>query len=549
MMDASASASASGAWPAQAPAGAPNCEAEQQGQRDLLRRLRAGWEGRGCRVQVFETHISWIYVVDQLAYKFKKAMRFDVLDYSTLAARRHCCLEELRLNRRLAPTLYLGLSAVTGSVARPELDGRGALLEPAVRMRAFPQETLWSARLSAGLLGGAEVDALALRLARFHADAELAAPDTPWGGAATLDRLGRADLAALAGLPGGRAVRAQLARVARWHDAQMAAPARFALRRAQGRVRACHGDLHSGNILTLEGRVEIFDGIEFNDALRWIDVISDLAFIIMDLRFHGRGDLAARLLRGYLGASDDYQGLAVLRYYLVMRALVRCKVCLLGARAPAPARPSQQLAQARRYLALAVRGLARRGALVLMHGLSGCGKSYCAGRLADPLEALWIRSDVERKHLHGVAATTSMAAPARQGIYDAASDAATYARLLQLARAGLGAGVSVIVDAACLRRGQRRPFQTLARELGAPYFIVDLRADEAVLRERLERRASGAPDASDAQVSLLAYQRAALEPLTPAERRHALALDGGASALDRRLAALAGTIRAAAPPS
>ncbi|MBV6319389.1 AAA family ATPase [Duganella violaceipulchra] len=513
-------------------------------QRALLQLLEAAWERGGCRFQRFETHISWVYVLDQLAYKFKKALRLDVLDYTTLAARHHCCLEELRLNRRLAPGLYLGVSAVTGSAEQPELDGGGAALEFAVRMRAFPQQALWSARLDAGQLQAGEVDALALQLARFHAGAAGAAPDAPWGSAGALDRLGRGDLATVSGLLRGRRARGLLAALARWHAAQMAAPHAFEQRRMAGHIRECHGDLHGGNILSWEGRVEVFDAIEFNDGLRWIDVISDVAFIVMDLRHHRRDDLAARLLQGYLAASDDYQGLAVLGYYLAMRALVRCKVCLWAANGAAPATARKARASARRYLAQAVRGLTQRGALVLMHGCSGSGKSVCAALLSGPLGAICLRSDVERKRLHGLTAATCMAAPAGQGIYDEASGEATYARLLALARAVAASGLTVIVDAAHLLYRQRQPFQQLARELAIPFFIVDLHAAAPLLRERLAQRAAGGADASDAGPELLAYQQAALEPLTPDELGHALPLDSGADDLAPRIAALVATIRA-----
>ncbi|NVD71851.1 AAA family ATPase [Duganella sp. BJB1802] len=522
---------------------AAGAEPDLEHQLALLRGLEARWEREGRRFQRFETHISWVYVLDDLAYKFKKALRFDVLDYSTLAARRHCCGEELRLNRRLAPGLYLGVSEVTGSAGQPELDGDGPALEYAVRMRTFPQQALWSVRLHAGLLEAGEIDALALQLAQFHAGAERVAPDAPWGSAQAIAQLGRGDLATVGGLLTGRTERAQLARLARWHAAQMAAPQRFAQRRAAGCVRECHGDLHSGNILSWEGRVEVFDGVEFNDELRWIDVVSDLAFLVMDLRFHGRDDLAARLLQGYLAASDDYAGLALLAFYQSMRALVRCKVYLLAATATtASDAAAVARATARRYLALALQVQPRRGAMVLMHGCSGSGKSYCASRLAAALGAICIRSDVERKRLHGLAATERMGAPGGQGIYDDAASEATYARLLQLARAIAAAGLNVVVDAAHLLRRQRQPFQALARELGLPLVIVDLRAGDALMRERLRLRALGLPDASDAGADVLDYQYATRQPLTAGERRNTLPLDSAAADLPERIAALARAI-------
>lgn len=493
-------------------------------QRSLLLALERGWRARGAVPQLFETHISWVYLVGGDAYKFKKALRFDVLDYSTLAARRRYCEAELALNRRLAPDLYLDVAAVTGAPERPELGGAAAAehapehaLEYAVHMRAFPQQALWSERLRAGVLAPAEVDALAARLADFHAAAARAPAASRWGRPEALRALARQDLASVAALLDAPAALAACRDLMRALATAAPPAALFRRRRAQGRVRECHGDLHCANILTLAGRVEAFDAIEFNPALRWLDAVNDLSFAVMDLRRHGRDDLALRLLDAYLSASGDYAGIALLDYYQARHAVARCKVTLLGAPSAAP--------DALSYLALAARPMAPGAAVLIMHGCSGSGKSHCARLLAAACGAVVLRSDVERKRLHGVAAATSMRAAPGAGIYGQADTAATYGQLLRAAEDIVGAGFPVVVDAACLLRWQRDGFAALARAHGLRCCIVDLRTDPAVMRSRLAARAPGA-DASDAGLQTLEYQLATREPLTAEEAGRALEAAG-----------------------
>lgn len=241
----------------------------------LLERLRR--TGRG--VTLVETPISLVVVLDDLTYKFKKALRLAFLDYRRRAARRRCCEEEVRLNRRYAPGLYLGVSRLTGPAAAPELDGDGPILDYAVRMRTFPQHALWSHRLEAGALSAAETHQLAVVLARFHDEAARCPPGVPWGVAAAVVSRTRADLRETCALLRARPAAQLLDRIARWHDRVAPRLVRaFSHRRARGAVRECHGDLHCGNIVTLDGVVLPFDGIEFDPALRWTDCMQDLAF-------------------------------------------------------------------------------------------------------------------------------------------------------------------------------------------------------------------------------------------------------------------------------
>ncbi|MBC7861156.1 MAG: AAA family ATPase, partial [Burkholderiaceae bacterium] len=482
-------------------------------QARLIGALAQALRRRGREVELFETHISTVLVAPPDAYKFKKPLRFDFLDFSTLEARRFYCEEEVRLNRRLAPQLYLGVAAIGGGARQPVIDQTGeqadAPLEYAVAMRAFSQQALWSERIARRLLGADEIDDLARLLARFHGAAPRAPLESAWGGIDVLRKTGDDNLVLLDALARDDDEKHEIAVLRHWQDARRRALAtRFGQRKADGFVRECHGDLHSANILTQGGEVAAFDCIEFNESLRWIDVINDLAFICMDLEFHGLHALAARLRNGYLEEGGDYEGAALLRYYQTELALVRWKINWLRARSQdaGPEAPACE-ALAARYRAYALQTMRPgRAALVITHGLSGSGKSTLARILVELCGAVRIRSDVERKRLYGAAPDGTGAAPPANELYGAQASAATYARLRALAAQLLQAGLPVIVDATFLQRARRHDFAALADALGVPFFILDIRAGADTLRARLIERARRGNDASDAGVEVLERQ-------------------------------------------
>lgn len=497
-------------------------------------------------VQVFETHLSWVLVAGESAYKLKKALRFDFVDFSTLEARHFYCEEELRLNRRMASDLYLGVIRITGTSTHPVIDGPGDPIEYAVKMRAFQQEALWERRIENGILGADEVDGLAKMISELHSNASIAPGDTLWGAPDTLQACASENLAQIDTVVNGEDERRELTELkAGGETLQRSLRAMFVQRKARGFIRECHGDLHCGNILTIDGRVQVFDCIEFNESLRWIDVMNDLAFIAMDLQFRDRPDLAARLVNRYLEISGDYEGLAVLRYYQTYRALVRSKVAFLRARQfPAESKEgSASRVLAKSYLDFAARYLApQRKAIMITHGYAGSGKSTFAGLLLEAVGAIRLRSDVERKRMHGLPPASGAGASPETGLYDPGITRALYDRLLTLARKIVEAGIPVIVDAAFLRHWQRRLFQSLAVELDAPFIIFDVRADPDTMRMRVLERARQGKDASDAGVEILAHQLANDEPLLDDEIPHVVVVDGESDLNSEMVQEIAGPI-------
>ncbi|MGH8292291.1 MAG: AAA family ATPase, partial [Gammaproteobacteria bacterium] len=316
------------------------------------------------------------------------------------------------------------------------------------------------------------------------------------------------------------------------------------VRRAQGWVREVHGDLHLANLTIYNGKLLAFDRIEFDAALRWLDVVSDSAFLVMDLLHHGRRDLAFRFLNRYLEHTGDYRGLPLLRYHLVYRALVRAKVARLQAGQMQHAESRRvQARNADQYMKLADSlRIDVPPRLVLMHGLSGSGKTWASERLMTHLPALRLRSDVERKRLHGLAPGQRSGSEPGGQLYDEEANARTYTELATLAQIVLAAGYSVIVDAAFLRQWQRRLFAELAAQLMIPWSIVECRAPHAVLRRRLDGRARVRDEISEANAAVLDYQLPTAQPLDSDERRHALYVDSG-TPFDA--AAMSAAIRAA----
>lgn len=509
------------------------------GARERVDALRAGIALQtGQPVRLIETHISWILLTPTLAYKLKKPVRLPFLDFSTLAARRHFCAEELRLNRRLAASLYRGVVDVCEGPAGPSLDGPGRVVDVALFMLRFPDGALWSEQLAQGLLAPRHIDALAHRIVAFHAAAAAAPAGSGFGLTAVHERITRRLIEAVDAHPmrlAAAGVEAEWPALRDWLSRQplLLAPL-WRARRAASRVRECHGDLHLANVLQLGEDSTAFDALEFDDELRWIDVLDDVAFLAMDLIAHDQPAFAFRWINACLEAAGDHAGLPALRYFMVRRALVRVQVRAI---AEVQGVVAQHGPGADDYLRLAV-SLARGGGarLAITHGLPGSGKSFVAQVLSEAVGALCARSDVERKRLFGLAPLQSSQGRVPGGIYGEGTTERTYQKLLEIAQLGLEAGWPVLIDAAFLRRPERARFAALAAALGVPFTIIDCRAPKAVLLERVARRQAAGGDASEADAAVLERLGSVDETLDERELAGALVVDAARPPVPKDLA-------------
>jgi len=456
-------------------------------------------------IRLVETHISWILLTGDYAYKIKKPVRLPFVDFSTLERRRFFCVEELRCNRAFAPGLYLDLVAVVRDGAgRISMGGSGELVDWAVQMRQFPAEVELERRLESGQLTMAHLADFGARLAGLHEQLPRHAGHADEVDARILAPV-EENFTTLLSVVDEPELRAQVRRIrvaTRRLGATLAGC--FAARLGDGHLRECHGDLHLGNLVWLEAAVTPFDCLEFDANLRWIDTMSDVAFLFMDCSVRGRADLAYAFLDGYLDASGDYPGAELLGFYAAYRALVRAKVAALQSHAP----------QLRRQLDWSQAWLERPpGAVILMSGLSGSGKSYLAERLAPALPAVRLRSDVARRQ----AAGSDGGAASRSERYSAAGIDAVYHSLFDLAERLLMQGQSVILDATFLEARHRQEMCARAVRHGARPLIVHCHAPQAVLVERVRKRQATGRDPSEADLAVLAQQAERWEDFSPAE--------------------------------
>lgn len=464
-------------------------------------------------VELVQTHISWVLLAGDYAYKIKKPVKLPFLDFSTLEHRYRCCLDELRLNRRFSPDIYLDVVGIFNTPQAPQWEGAGAPIEYAVKMHRFDESMRLDRVCARGQLGIAHLSDLADTLVSFHETAATAPPSSPFGAAGAVLAPALDNLRELTGLLVGADMPTRLAELKAWTESQfmLLAPLMNARKRA-GRVRECHGDLHLANMVLMDGHVRLFDCLEFNENLRWIDVASDIAFTYVDLLAHHQPGLANWFVNEVLSRSGDYEAALVLRFYAVYRALVRAKVAALSAAHRHGDSPDALI-----YVALAEHlMMPSKIGLVITHGLSGCGKTHASGErlLSDPLAStLRLRSDVERKRLFGMRSTERSESTLAAGIYAPDAQVRTYDHLLAVSDMLLRAGWSVIVDATFLKHADRVMFRELAKDTGAVFSILAPQATPSQLRQRVQARLKQGKDASEASLGVLERQVQTIEPL------------------------------------
>ena len=470
-------------------------------------------------VQVVETHMSWVLLTGEFAYKIKKPVHYSFVDLRSPERRAFYCREELRLNRRFSRNLYIEVCEITVADGTASVAGQGEVVDHAVRMRQFEGSQELDRLLADDRIEPVELDAFGRELAAVHRQ-------LPVDGGA--DAVGRPEAtrkvllenleqcqqgAALLGTDDVmRALRQPyLARVAE-------ADEWLERRWRQGHVRECHGDLHSRNVVKHGGRLVAFDCIEFDPSFRWIDVADDVAFLMMDLEARKFPSHAHAFRSGYLAESGDFAACRMLRLYQTHRALVRAKVMALEAAGKEGSGRESALEQHRGYLNYAEQQLQTgQTMLLLMFGLSGSGKTWLAEKLAPPLDAIHIRSDVERKRLAGLAEQQQSHSALGQDLYSRGMSTEVYERMVDCAGHALAGGYTAIVDAAFQRRDERARFKDLAVRHGVELRVIHCHAPRPELESRLRERSRMGRDASEADHAVLAWQERHLEPLQEQE--------------------------------
>jgi len=471
-------------------------------------------------IELIETHISWVILTDEYAYKIKKPLSLGFLDFSDLERRKFFCAEEIRLNKPSAPEIYLDVVPISNG-AQPRVGGDGQVIEYAVKMRRFDQDLRLDVQLADNKLSPADMKELGQVIAKRHKASERVAVeqrehqlkitrDFIWDNFTWLE---------------GTLDNEQLASLSAWTKLELEKlEALLGERFDAGFVRDCHGDLHLANLVRLPTGITTFDCIEFNADLRHMDVVCDIAFLVMDLVARERHDLAAGFLNRYLECTGDYAGVALLDLYFVYRCLVRAKVAAIGSKECTDETSRDgQLAEVRRYCAIAERQARKTSPLlVVMRGLSGSGKTWLSEQLLATLPAIRVRSDIERKRLFGLDEQADSESGVAAGIYANAANESVYALLCAHARLLLESGHNAILDAAFLQRAERDKALRAASDCGCAAVIVQVNAPLDTLRSRILQRAKARQDASEASLAVLEHQLRNSEPLTDKERKQTI---------------------------
>ena len=510
--------------------------------------LAAAYDHAAPDIVLLQTHISWVLLAGDYAYKIKKPVDLSFVDFSTLERREQFCHAELRLNRRLAPELYLEVVCISGTPDSPRVNGSGEPMEFAIKMQRFPQDALLNRVIDLGKLLPAHIDHVARKVAEFHARCPTADDETRFGDLEAIWQPVEENFQQLlsglekgafpvwqSGLDGNSHKegtvpspqwRERILCLQEWSRCEFDQRQHdFISRKRNGSIRECHGDMHLGNMILKGDQVIVFDCIEFNDNFRWIDVISEIAFLTMDLEDRSRPDLAHRFLNAYLEWTGDYEGLVVIPFYLAYRCLVRAKVDEIRFE-----QDDLTIAERKRiaddwhgYL-LQAGSYTQMPSPMMIITLSGSGKTTGTQPLVESLGAIRIRSDVERKRLLGinpVGRTDTISDDA----YSAEMNQRTYRRLAELATAIVRAGFSVVVDATFLKRSSRDDFRILSKQLNVPFALVSFETSQEQLRQRILERETRGLDASEANLDVLDYQLRVREPLQRDESEAAVVVE------------------------
>lgn len=477
-------------------------------------------------IQLIETHISWVVLTGDYAYKIKKNINLGFLDFSSLKNRQYYCEEELRLNQRLAEDIYLQVLPISINKNRFQLNDKGDVVEYVLKMKQFSSSGELDNLLDTGQLKNSHIDSFAKLISGFHRLVERSTKDDHYGLANYIYKPINENFEQIRKFSSQTQLSETLSKLEVWSQSNFKhLQLIFKQRKEQGYVRECHGDMHLHNMTWFNNKPVLFDCIEFNPDLRWIDVISDIAFFLMDLQKKNRLNFSQRFLDKYLQITGDYTGLRLLVFYLVYRALVRAKVEAITAAQADISRKHKSAAESSLcdYVKLAVTYTqvnTRR--LIITHGFSASGKSTVSQQLLENSKLIRIRSDVERKRIFNYLNKNDSMSDVGTDIYSLNATQKTYEKLLALSSQILDSGFSVLVDAAFLKYEQRCKFQNLAQEKNINYVILDVTASDDVLRQRIQNRKH---DISDADLNVLEDQLKSSEIFRNQELTHVITVD------------------------
>ncbi|BAY95399.1 MULTISPECIES: bifunctional aminoglycoside phosphotransferase/ATP-binding protein [unclassified Tolypothrix] len=473
-------------------------------------------------IQLIQTHVSYVLLTGDYVYKLKKPVNFGFLDYSTLEKRQHFCQEELRLNQRGAGELYLEVLPLTLESEQYHLGGTGEAVEYTLKMRQFPQEALFSSLFEQGKLNETHLEELGRIVAQYHAKTETNDYIRSFGEVPKVREAFDENYVQTEKYIGGPQTQEQFDETKAYTERFFAERGElFASRIKNNYIRECHGDLHLRNIALWHNQILLFDCIEFNEPFRFVDVMFDIAYAVMDLEAQQRKDLSNAYLNTYVEQTGDWEGLQILPIYLIRQSYVRAKVTsfLLDDPAVPDAVKEQATKTAATYYQLAWEYTKpKQGQLFLMSGLSGSGKSTTARSLAREIGAIHLRSDAVRKHLAGI----PLMERGGDEIYTPEMTQKTYARLLELGTILANQGFSVILDAKYDQQQLRQEAITQAEKHQIPLQIIQCTAPLEVVQERLLKRTG---DIADATADLLASQIKLFEEFTETEKPYLKILD------------------------
>ncbi len=466
-------------------------------------------------VKLIQTQMSFVLLTGKHAYKIRKPVNLGYVDYTTLELRKLFSDKEVVLNRRLCPDTYLGVIPVTKQDGKIALGGKGEVIDYAVKMKQLPAAGMMDYRLSTGDLTPAMVESVAGTVAAFHAAAQTNAEIGQYGSIESVSHNIDENFAQSRPYIGRALSQQQSDGLRRFFDEFLKdhAPA-FARRIAGGKIRDCHGDMHSAHICFQDRGICIFDCIEFNDRFRYSDTAAEVAFLAMDLDHYGRADLRQAFVFEYINKSGDTGLCELLRFYQAYRAHVRAKVACFKLDDPfvPAAEKAAELDKAQGYFDLALSYTRHAPRLFIMTGFTGCGKSAVASELARHLGSVYISSDVIRKKLAGISVTERSGEKIDCGLYTPEMTEKTYLAILAEAEEALAMWHSVVIDATLLCRADREKAAELARRHNAEFSVIECRLDESELKKRLEKRLTETTT-SDGTWEVFLSQKSKFEPV------------------------------------